>query len=137
MHNKKGGSKWLDSHRERLHKFANDVSFERKSVLMPIGTSGQAEIQNISGSVLSEYYMDVAMSGGPWQCDWGDGTCDEMKWVIPAGRRRVLGGRDLSVQSSTRENFNFAPQDHPERSNAFKFVFDVSSRVFALPGGAR
>lgn len=108
MHNKKGGAKWLDSHRERLHKFANDVSFERKPVLMPIGTSGQAEIQNISGSTLSEYYMDVAMSGGPWQCDWGDGTCDEMK-----------------------ENFNFAPQDSPERSNAFKFVFDTDGNSWS------
>ena len=113
MHNKKGGSKWLDSHRERLHKFANDVSFERKSVLMPIGTSGQAEIQNISGSVLSEYYMDVAMSGGPWQCDWGDGTCDEMKWVILAGRRHASSGRDLSVQSSPGKTSTLPPKITP------------------------
>lgn len=88
MHNKKGGAKWPDSHRERLHRLANDVTYEKQSVLMPIGSSGQAEIQNISGSILSEYYMDVAMSGGAWQCDWGDGSCDEMKWVEGFGAVR-------------------------------------------------
>jgi beta-1,2-xylosyltransferase len=79
MHNKKGGARWLDSHRERLHLYANDASFNQKPVLVPIGSSGQAEIQNITAKTLSDYYMDVAMSNDAWQCDGGDGTCDEMR----------------------------------------------------------
>ena len=126
MHNKKGGAKWPDSHRERLHRLANDVTYEKQSVLMPIGSSGQAEIQNISGSILSEYYMDVAMSGGAWQCDWGDGSCDEMKWVEELSRS--VNRLQRADAATNREQFNFAQQDSPERSNAYKFVFDVSCR---------
>lgn len=81
MHNKKFGPQWMSSHRERLHLLTNDQSSDPKPVLIPIGSSGQAEMMNFTARELSEYYMDVKMSGGAWQCDWGDGSCDEMKWV--------------------------------------------------------
>lgn len=47
--------------------------------------------------------MDVKLSGGSWQCDGGDGTCGEMD-----------------------EEIEFAQKDSMERSNDFKYVFDVS-----------
>jgi beta-1,2-xylosyltransferase len=48
--------------------------------------------------------MDVKLSGGHWQCDWDDGTCQEMD-----------------------DEIEFAGQDSAERSNEFKYVFDVSA----------
>ena len=47
--------------------------------------------------------MDVKLAGGNWQCDWGDGTCQEME-----------------------DEFDYADTDPAERSNDFKYVFDVS-----------
>jgi beta-1,2-xylosyltransferase len=52
---------------------------------------------------MGEFYMDAKLADGPWQCDGGDGTCDEMANEI-----------------------DFAPKDGAERSNEFKYVFDVS-----------
>lgn len=47
--------------------------------------------------------MDVKFVGGNWQCDWGDGICEEMEKEI-----------------------DFVLKDSFERSNDFKYVFDVS-----------
>lgn len=47
--------------------------------------------------------MNVALAGGNWQCDWDDGTCDEMDKEI-----------------------NWAEKEPGEKSNEFKYVFDVS-----------
>lgn len=79
QHNKKTGQRWRQSHRERLHALANDLGTSLKEVLMPVGRTGRAEKKSFSAKELGRYYMDVKMAGGPWQCDWGDGTCDEMK----------------------------------------------------------
>ena len=47
--------------------------------------------------------MDVKLAGGNWQCDGEDGTCQEME-----------------------DEIDFAPKDDAEKSNDFKYVFDVS-----------
>lgn len=52
---------------------------------------------------LGDYYMDVKLTGGHWQCDWDDGTCEEMNKEI-----------------------EWAEHDTAERGNDFKYVFDVS-----------
>lgn len=47
--------------------------------------------------------MDAKLAGGHWQCNWDDGTCKEME-----------------------DEIDFAEKDASERSNQFKYVFDVS-----------
>jgi beta-1,2-xylosyltransferase len=79
QHNKGTGARWRESHRERLHLLANNMSDTPLSVLTPVGSTGEAKETSYPAKQLSEYYMDVKMSGGPWQCDWSDGSCDEMK----------------------------------------------------------
>ncbi len=79
QHNKGTGAKWKQSHRERLHLLANSDSSAEKVILAPLGKTGEAKEKAYPAKQLSDYYMDVKLSGGPWQCDWGDGSCDEMK----------------------------------------------------------
>lgn len=107
-HNKKGGAKWPNSHRERLHRLANNASFAPIDVLVPLGTSGATKVESIPANTLSQYYMDVAMSKGPWQCDGNDGTCKEME-----------------------QQFTFASEDPSERSNEFKYVFDTDGNAWS------
>jgi len=47
--------------------------------------------------------MDAKLAGGHWQCDWDDGTCKEME-----------------------DEIDFAEKDPAEKSNQFKYIFDVS-----------
>ena len=103
-HNKKEGKNWRQSHRERLHFLANDKTNEYQEVLAPIGMTGEAEFTRYPRRDLGQYYMDVKLAGGNWQCDWGDGTCQEME-----------------------DEIDFAEKDDAERSNQFKYVFDVSA----------
>jgi hypothetical protein len=58
---------------------------------------------------LGDYYMDVKLAGGHWQCDGEDGTCDEMNAEI-----------------------EWAEKDAGERSNDFKYVFDVSTHTASV-----
>jgi beta-1,2-xylosyltransferase len=102
-HNKKEGAKWRQSHRERLHFLANDKSSAYTSVLTPIGTTGEAQVQQYRLKDLGEYYMDAKLAGGHWQCDWDDGTCKEME-----------------------DEIQFAEKDPSEKSNEYKYIFDVS-----------
>lgn len=102
-HNKNVGANWRNSHRERLHFLANDRSNAIQQVLVPIGATGEAEYSQLPLKELGEYYMDAKLAGGHWQCDWGDGTCQEME-----------------------DEIDFAGKDDAERSNQFKYVFDVS-----------
>lgn len=62
---------------------------------------------------LGDFYMDMKLAGGSWQCDWDDGTCDEMNKEI-----------------------EWAEKDASEKSNEYKFVFDVSVKRFGLRGQA-
>ena len=72
-------------------------------MLIPIGATGEAEFMRLPTKGLGEYYMDVKIAEGPWQCDGGDGTCAEME-----------------------DEITFGSKDSTERSNEFKYVFDVS-----------
>lgn len=103
-HDKKAGARWRESHRERLHFLANDKSTTYSSVLTPIGQTGEAQIQSYRLKDLGEYYMDAKLAGGHWQCNWDDGTCQEMENEI-----------------------DFAEKDPAEKSNEFKYIFDVST----------
>lgn len=105
-HNTGTGAKWRNSHRERLHFLANDRTNAYQEVLSPIGTTGEAELARFPLKELGEYYMDVKLSGGNWQCDWGDGSCQAME-----------------------DEIEFASKDEAERSNDFKYVFDVSHNL--------
>lgn len=107
-HDKKAGARWRESHRERLHFLANDKSTAYTDVLTPIGSTGEAQVQSYRLKDLGEYYMDAKLAGGHWQCDWDDGTCSEMEKEI-----------------------DFAEKDPSEKSNEFKYIFDVGRFVFA------
>ena len=103
QHNKKGGANWRNSHRERLHQLANDRTGGTADVLLPVGSTGEADLEVMPKRELGQFYMDVKLADGPWQCDGGDGTCSEMA-----------------------DEIEFAPKDNTERANEFKYVFDVS-----------
>ncbi|WWD17085.1 beta-1,2-xylosyltransferase 1 [Kwoniella shandongensis] len=107
-HNKKEGAKWRQSHRERLHFLANDKSDDYTDVLSPVGSTGEAELSRLPAREMGQYYMDVKLAGGNWQCDWDDGTCDEMEKEI-----------------------EFAGKDSAERSNDFKYVFDTDGNAWS------
>ncbi|ORY32933.1 hypothetical protein BCR39DRAFT_522439 [Naematelia encephala] len=109
QHNHNSGSKWRQSHRERLHFLANSRSTtDMQEVLQPVGSSGEAELSRLPLKELGEYYMDVKLSGGHWQCDGGDGSCNEMN-----------------------EEIDFAPKDDPEKGNDFKYVFDTDGNAWS------
>ena len=103
-HNKGAGANWRHSHRERLHFLANDKLGGMSDVLVPVHATGEAEYTRLPTKGLGEYYMDAKLAGGPWQCDGGDGTCDEMK-----------------------DEIDFADKDASDRGNQFQYLFDVSS----------
>ncbi|WVF71389.1 beta-1,2-xylosyltransferase 1 [Kwoniella sp. CBS 6097] len=107
-HDKKKGAKWRQSHRERLHFLANDKTDAYTEVLSPVGSTGEAELTQLPLKELGEYYMDVKLAGGHWQCDWDDGTCEEMNKEI-----------------------DWAPKDNSERSNDFKYVFDTDGNAWS------
>nr|ODN93002.1 beta-1,2-xylosyltransferase 1 [Cryptococcus depauperatus CBS 7855] len=108
-HNKGTGAKWRQSHRERLHFLANYNNPDRYTeILSPVGSSGEAELTRLPLKELGQYYMDIKLVGGGWQCDNGDGTCNEMEQEI-----------------------GFAQEDNPERSNDFKYIFDTDGNAWS------
>ncbi|EIW70562.1 beta-1,2-xylosyltransferase 1 [Tremella mesenterica] len=107
-HDKGAGHLWRQSHRERLHFLANDRTGAREELLSPIGSSGEAELTQLPLKELGEYYMDVKLAGGHWQCNWEDGTCDEMEKEI-----------------------DFAEKDSAEKSNGYKYVFDTDGNAWS------
>ncbi|ORX35699.1 hypothetical protein BD324DRAFT_631296 [Kockovaella imperatae] len=108
QHNKKEGKDWRNSHRERLHFLANDKSGAFQEFLSPIGMTGEAELTRQKRKDLGQYYMDAKLAGGHWQCDWGDGTCQEME-----------------------DEIEFAQKDDQEKSNQFKYVFDTDGNAWS------
>ena len=86
-----------------MHWLANDKKNGFQDVLAPVGSTGEAEMTQLPLHELGEYYMDVKLSGGHWQCDWDDGSCQDMI-----------------------DEIDFAKKDNSETSNGFKYVFDVS-----------
>ncbi|KAK4688087.1 beta-1,2-xylosyltransferase, partial [Tremellales sp. Uapishka_1] len=107
-HNKNTGSRWRENHRERLHFLANSRWNKNNDVLIPVGATGEAELAQFPLKELGQYYMDAKLAGGNWQCDGGDGTCDEMDKEI-----------------------DWAAKDDAERSNEFKYVFDTDGNAWS------
>lgn len=69
---------WRNSHRPRLHLFANNGTGEaRVWVRTPAGWEQKA----YSKAELNEAYLDVGLAGKVAQCD-EDGTCEQMKAAI-------------------------------------------------------
>lgn len=108
FHNKKAGRKWRQSHRERLHVLANDRTGSEEEVMIPVSSTGQAKYERHSRKALGEYYTNVKLAQGPWQCDEGDGTCAEMQSEI-----------------------DFAQKDPKEESNKYKYLLDVDGNAWS------
>ncbi|WOO80670.1 Beta-1,2-xylosyltransferase 1 [Vanrija pseudolonga] len=107
--NKKEGSRWRESHRERLHFLANEKDKDKTAeILEPIESSGMARYKNYTLRSLGQYYMNAKLADQPWQCDGNDGTCDEMKAEI-----------------------DFAPKDPSEKSNEYKYILDVDGNAWS------
>jgi beta-1,2-xylosyltransferase len=107
-HNKGNGAKWRQSHRERLHWLANDESTKMLDVLSPSGSAGETQLVSYPLRSLGQYYMDAKLIGGPWQCDRGDGTCDEMAAEI-----------------------EFAGEATWQESNQYKYIIDVDGNAWS------
>lgn len=108
QHNKHKGKNWRTSHRERLHHLANDKTGAVDTVLTPVGKTGLAKSEKVSRKKLGDYYMNVKLADGPWQCDWDDGTCGEMK-----------------------EEIDFAPKDPKEESIKYKYILDTDGNAWS------
>lgn len=91
---------WRNSHRIRLHHFANDNSTDDFEYLAPDfdvsdpeadGAAGaqrpmsgghertEVKRQTVSRETASRFFYDVALAGEPIQCDEDDGTCDDLR----------------------------------------------------------
>ncbi|WWD15888.1 hypothetical protein CI109_100312 [Kwoniella shandongensis] len=70
-HNKK--TPWRSSQRERLHFFAHNSSSGDTTLLLPDGSTGVYNHQE-----LADKWLDVGLSGVPVQCNKEDGSCDDM-----------------------------------------------------------
>lgn len=75
---------WRNSHRWRLHLFANNASEEETEVLVPQlrnGTDGKLGMatESMPAGQAANWFFDMHLTGGPLQCNEDDGTCDEMK----------------------------------------------------------
>lgn len=96
---------WRNSHRIRLHHFANDNSTDEFNFLavdldvastsnIGSGTNGAAQRPMSGGQerveakkarmtkeTASRFFFDVALAGEPIQCSEEDGTCDALKYA--------------------------------------------------------
>lgn len=108
FHNKKGGHKWRQNHRERLHFLANDRTGSEEDVMVPVGATGQTKYERHRLDALGNYYTNAKLAQGPWQCDEGDGTCAEMQSEI-----------------------EFAPKDPMEESNKYKYILDTDGNAWS------
>lgn len=107
-HNKHKGKNWRTSHRERLHHLANDRTGGSQTILKAVGKTGMAKSETYTLKQLGDYYMNAKLAGGPWQCDQGDGTCDEM-----------------------REEIDFAEKDSLNESNRYKYLIDTDGNAWS------
>lgn len=101
---------WRNSHRIRLHHFANDNSTSPSDDITYLApdmnvatddipsTGGQTAQRPMSGGhertemkretmsrqTASRFFYDVALAGDPIQCSEEDGTCDALRYVPPS-----------------------------------------------------
>jgi hypothetical protein len=75
--------KWRDSHRWRLHLFANNMTGERE-VLVPRLNASTVGLgtETMAAEEAAKWFFDMRLAGGPIQCDEDDGTCDDMQEEI-------------------------------------------------------
>ncbi|BEI86445.1 hypothetical protein CcaverHIS002_0607320 [Cutaneotrichosporon cavernicola] len=98
------GVPWRDSHRWRLHLFANNATGER-DVLVPRLTAGSSvglHTERMDAIARSKWFFNMKLAGEPIQCDQADGTCDEMQ-----------------------EEISWAKFDPPAAARASKFLLDI------------
>ncbi|KAL1408186.1 hypothetical protein Q8F55_004991 [Vanrija albida] len=116
---------WRQSHRVRLHHFANNHSLALTSFMVPDlgeghGDKGDAHANGHYGQLrqdvpplgyrtengttwgVGNYFFDMALAGGAIQCDEDDGTCDDMEREI-----------------------DFAPFQRSPAMNKHKFLLDI------------
>ncbi|TXT13364.1 hypothetical protein VHUM_00731 [Vanrija humicola] len=94
---------WRQSHRVRLHHFANNhsralTSFMLRHDVLPLGYA----TENGTTARVGDYFFDMALAGQPIQCDEEDGTCDDMEQEI-----------------------DFAPFQRSTTMNKHKFLLDI------------
>lgn len=73
--------KWRDSHRWRLHLYANNVTGER-DVLVPRLTDASGlriGTERMDADDAAKWFFDMRLAGRPIQCNEADGTCDDMQ----------------------------------------------------------
>lgn len=78
---------WRNSHRWRLHLFANNASNAETEVMVPYideeGAEGRGKLgmktEKMPANGVADWFFDIHLTGGPLQCDEDDGTCDEME----------------------------------------------------------
>jgi hypothetical protein len=92
------GYDWRQSHRPRLHFFAQNT--EGDSDVWVKRSTGWTQ-ENWSHEILNEHYIDVGFAGRVHQCD-KDGTCDEMVAEI-----------------------KFKPRVDPREAIHYKYVLDI------------
>lgn len=115
---------WRQSHRVRLHHFANNHSLGLTSFMVPdLGDDQEREHAHANGHYgqlrhdvpplgyrtengtawgIGNYFFDMALAGQPIQCDEDDGTCDDMDREI-----------------------NFAKFQRSTQMNKHKFLLDI------------
>lgn len=104
---------WRNSHRIRLHHFANDNStdeFDYLAVDLDVASQenpgigreaqrpmsgGQERVEvkrsKMSKATASRFFFDVSLAGEPIQCSQEDGTCDDLKYVSSRSCKNEYG----------------------------------------------
>ncbi|KLT43057.1 hypothetical protein CC85DRAFT_284814 [Cutaneotrichosporon oleaginosum] len=97
------GVKWRDSHRWRLHLFANNMTGQRE-ILVPRLNASTVGLgtETMDAEESARWFFNMRLAGGPIQCDEDDGTCDEMQ-----------------------EEIEWAPYDPPSATRDAKFLLDI------------
>jgi beta-1,2-xylosyltransferase len=84
---------WRDSHRVRLHRFANNMTDDVFEYIVPdLGQWDQPEgaqqsrrstlgyqIESRPRDVVLDHFFDLKLTGNAMQCDEEDGTCEAME----------------------------------------------------------
>lgn len=81
---------WRQSHRFRLHKFANNFTDDEVKVLVPnVRATNDEHVSHTVGMrqektthrILSDHFFDIKLTRGPLQCSKADGTCRELRYA--------------------------------------------------------
>lgn len=71
---------WRQSHRWRLHQFANNHSTKSTEVLVPtLGPTLGVTKETLPANKAAQFFFDMKLTGDPLQCSAEDGTCYDME----------------------------------------------------------